>query len=581
MRETCYWVFCFVPSDINLANKIFGFSEFLTVVALLTVVYTIADVSYKFRIAVTPGSLYTSTFGIVTIIGLETLLTEIWIAEGWWVPVTAGITYALWQGIFGLLFLCTFLTWMYYAFIRPPIFGKRNAYHFGWELCRYIRRGNDDELKIIASELTRSAKTLILHSACLPRKHKVEEELGTENKKNLRVENYANDILSLIADRRFCRQIVVSSPVTAQAFFEGLVESKKFDIPIGSFIYNISSEAIAQKSSFLYIETGGYISSLLGYIKPVSRAVYGNFPLVEALAHKMMSPLDIHYTKQQAWDAEQWEAYCRAALIMFQGFLEGNLKLEHSFAVHHVFTSIEYSFLDTYKLDGIPEVHGNESYERLCVAVKFVKDLVDLINKQMNPQKQIHLANMRPRSQNIYDYIATLIFNICFASSSVRSPRNTSWGLQHNLVWNGILGGVGSEGMAWRIVRHKVRRLLYNEIAQLSECPNYQGANILGFCLQVLGLKLRAKTGRRGRETYALTKVVLSWTRKGYLRLLEEFPDVAASVLMGSISYDTAGKRLVKTYTKGLSQETPKDYLDLEQPIEGARGNVPEDPQTV
>ena len=128
--ETCYWFFCFVPVGTNHGTKIFGFSEFLAAVALLAVVYTIADVRYKFRIAVTPGvlcSLYVTTFSLIGIIGLQTLLTEIWIDEGWWVPKTIGITRSTWQGIFGMLFLGTILTWMYYAFIRPPIFGRRNA----------------------------------------------------------------------------------------------------------------------------------------------------------------------------------------------------------------------------------------------------------------------------------------------------------------------------------------------------------------------------------------------------------------------------------------------------------------------
>jgi hypothetical protein len=92
MNEICYWYICFVPVSISPATKIFGFSEFLAAIALLAVLYTITDVRYKFRIAITPGSLYVTTFGIIAAIGFQTLLTEIWIAEGWWVPKTIGLT---------------------------------------------------------------------------------------------------------------------------------------------------------------------------------------------------------------------------------------------------------------------------------------------------------------------------------------------------------------------------------------------------------------------------------------------------------------------------------------------------------
>ena len=43
--------------------------------------------------------------------------------------------------------------------------------------------------------------------------------------------------------------------------------------------------------------------------------------------------------------------------------------------------------------------------------------------------------------------------------------------------------------------------------------------------------------------------------------------DVAESVLIGRLSFDEAGSRLVITYFKGLSQEAPKSYLELEQPV--------------
>ena len=183
MTESCYWLFCFEPVSTSPATKIFGFSEFLAAVALLTVIYIIADVRYKFRIAVSPGSLYVTTFVLIAIIGLQTLLSEIWIVEGWWVPKTIVLTRSILQGIFGLLFLGTFLTWMYYAFIRPPVFSRRNALRFARELYRYILRGNDDELKAITNELSRSAKPLIKYCSRLQPRLLKERQQGSRQKR--------------------------------------------------------------------------------------------------------------------------------------------------------------------------------------------------------------------------------------------------------------------------------------------------------------------------------------------------------------------------------------------------------------
>jgi hypothetical protein len=567
--ESCYWLFCFVPLSTNPAAKIFGFSEFLSAVALLAIIYTIADVRYKFRIAVTPGALYVSTFVLIVVISLQALLTEIWIMEGWWVPKTIVLTYPIWQGIFGMLFLGTFLTWMYYAFIRPPIFGRRNALRFAKELYRCILRGSDDELKVIANELVRSTRSLIKYSrrlpSDLPDRHPSQRH--TQKKKNkVGVEDYAHDILLLIANRKLCRQIVAASPVTAEALFEEMESARKYDIPIGQFARNISTEAIAQKGSFLYDESEGYSSGLLGYLKPVSKAVYGNYELVEALANHYGSPLDIDYAQRGVWDAEQWEAYCRATLLTLEGFLAKSWGSGDSYALNRAMHNIESAFQDLYKLNDAPDNYETDIYARFRVAVEFVKNAVALIDKLPNPPKALRRIREGTYPKNIYDHLALLIFHMCFAASTVKSPPDICWSIQYVTLWGTIFERIGNDGRAWKIVRFKVRRLLYDEIVQLTTLPNYKGSRILGFCLNVMGMEEGKSKEDFRRDEYALAKVVHSWARKHYLFMRQENADVADSVLIGSINFDEANSRLVKTYAKGLNREAPKTYLDLEQP---------------
>lgn len=565
MNESCYWLFCFERVITSPATKIFGFSEFLTAVALLTVVFMITDVRYKFRIAVTPGSLYFTTFFLIAIIGLQTLLTEIWIVEGWWVPKTIWLTRAIWQGIFGLLFLGTFLTWVYYAFIRPPVFGRHNALQFARELYRYILRGNDDELKVIANELAKSAKPLIKYCRRL-QPHLSARETSREQakKKKAGTEDYAHDILLLIANRKFCRHIVGASPVTAQAFFEEMTQASKFDIPMGQFARNISSEAVAQKGSFLYEEAEGYSSGLLGYLKPVSQAVYGNHMLVEALASNLASPLDIDFKERWGWDAKQWEAYCRATLITLKDCLEKGYGSYNSSALNRAMHDIEDAYRDLYKLNDAPDAYGSDVYDRLSVAAEFVKDAIDLIDKQTKPPKPLRRIREGTYPKNIYDHLARLIFNMCFAASTVKSPAETCWTIHYIIVWSTVFDRIGGDGAAWKIVHFKVRRLLYDEIEKLTKMPNYKGSRILGFCLNVLGMETGPNKQNYGRDSYALAKAVHSWSRKQYLSMRRENQDVADSVLIGSISFDETSSRLVKTYFKGLNHEEPKSYLDLE-----------------
>ena len=157
-----------------------------------------------------------------------------------------------------------------------------------------------------------------------------------------------------------------------------------------------------------------------------------------------------------------------------------------------------------------------------------------------------------------------MVYDLCFEASTVNSPPDTCWTIHHNMIWSQFFSTLSSEGAAWVIVRFKVRRLLYDEIARLTDMPNYKGARVLGYCLQVLGLTTGTDKKNYGRNTYALARAVQSWVRKGYLCLRQKNPNVAESVLIGSLSFDKASGRLVKTYFRGLNLEPPKEYLDLE-----------------
>ena len=48
---------CIVKATGSPEASIFGFGDFITALALLVIVYTVTDIRYRFRIAVTPGNL--------------------------------------------------------------------------------------------------------------------------------------------------------------------------------------------------------------------------------------------------------------------------------------------------------------------------------------------------------------------------------------------------------------------------------------------------------------------------------------------------------------------------------------------
>lgn len=567
--QNCIAEVCFIPLDAT-APKFFGFSEFLAGLALMVLAWTIADVRYRFRVRTAPIPLQGITFAVVAGVGVLTLLTDLWRAEQWLVPQGDLLTPASWQALLGGLFLLTFLTWTWFAFIRPPTYGRQNAERFAQTLYRFILKGSPTELAVIADELALSARSLVRHATDRGRFKNFGYQREEEKKRiPPKVEAYANDLLLLIADKRLCRAMVESSPGTALAIFRAIGETKKYGVQVETFGKNIVSEAIANKDSFLFHEAEGYHSGLIGYHKPLSQAMFSNYEMVETIG----TLLDPDFADQKEWDAEQWGAYCRAVLMALRNFVEDGYR-GHSYVLYRAKGYIEHAVFDLYKLDGVANSSWDDDIQaRLRVVVEFIEDAVKILDSKGVPDDlPLRIRDKHgPMQETIYDHIASLIFEVIFAASAVTKPRDHCWWIQHNSVWGKLFNFQSLKGDAGKVVKFKVRRLLYDEVARMNEFANFKGAKIIGFCLNVMGLTVR--TDNYDKDSRALQKAVLRWTRKNFVWLHERTPRVAGACLVDGMSYDAENRRLVKTYpAEGLRREPHYVYLDLDPAPENAVG---------
>jgi hypothetical protein len=89
-------------------------------------------------------------------------------------------------------------------------------------------------------------------------------------------------------------------------------------------------------------------------------------------------------------------------------------------------------------------------------------------------------------------------------------------------------------------------------------------ARLLGFCLNVLGLKLTDRHKGFRREFYPLQAAAISWVKANYRVLSAEHPEVAEACLQGQISYDRENHRLVQTYSDRTGKEPSREFLDLD-----------------
>lgn len=566
-NEHCFSSLCFVPFQGSPDNDIFGFGAFITAVALFLVLYSTADVRYKFRLAVTPGSLFIRSFYVIAIIGLLILLTDIWEANSWPVPRTAGLNEPLWEAALGSLFFATFLVWIWRAYVSPPVFSHKNARSYATELYTYIVRGNDNELPIIAQELARSSKPIISNCTKLSFR-KIQRDISPAARSQPRKDvagQIACDILYLIAHRKFCRHIVAYSPTTVYFFFTEASRQRKYAIPLGSFGSNITTAAIENKDSILYHETQGFDSGLIGHQKPWTRAVYGDYELIHALELIGPSPLDITWDTSIRWDAAQWTAYARAITACMEGYLRSRYKEMHSTTLYRALGYYERCVSDLYTLNDFEgSLLESDVFNRLEAAVRLATDLIDLLDKEGPPRVHTLRKPDKDAPKDPYDLVVKLCYNIVYHASTVYSPQDLSWAVQQNVTWSRFFT-FGHKTPAWRVVQFRLRRNIYNKIMDMDRVsPNFVSARLLGMVLNLYGLKNPGDTRVKRDSESALGRALLPWVRRNYLRLYSEYPEVAKAVLSGGISFDTAGKRLVKTYTSFLGKEPDRDYLDLD-----------------
>jgi hypothetical protein len=341
---------------------IFGFAEFVQAFALLVLIFTVSGVRYQFRVATAPIRLWLLTYWGSGSIGVLALLSDLWFAQRYPLPSFLS-SQAYWQFILGLLFLSLAMTWLWYAYVRPPKFGRANAFRFTHAVYRYVMQGIESDLPVVADELERSADSIIKFASGAFRAETVERRTKDEKP---RAEDYACDLLLIIGNRRFCRHVAGSAPNTAIALFRAVAEAKQYNVPMSQFSSALSTEAILNKDSLLYHEDAGFYSGYFGYTRPFTNTIFGDFEFVETLATNGNSPLDVDLDVRWKFDGQQLEAHTRATLTTFKAVLAKSSFRRHSYALNRAFGIIGSACSDLYKLsDPLSPQERSDIHDRL------------------------------------------------------------------------------------------------------------------------------------------------------------------------------------------------------------------------
>ncbi len=336
----CSYYICMVAADSS-SSSFFGFGEFASSLALLIVLFTISDTRYKFRIAVAPSNLYLWSAGLMFALGTLILLADLWTSQAWYVPASLMSRGSL-DAVFAGLYLATIFVWVWYAFVRPPVFDNVNCDRYASNLYRLLLRGREDDLAEISDEVARSAQALVVPVSRLKNKDEPSK-----------FQSYATDVILMLGDRRFCRMVVRHSPGTVVAFVDAIEKSKAFRIPIEQFLLNVVAEGFKNVDSFVYSEEEGWDTGYFGYTKPISTSIFGNYQLASELNR---SPLDVSYRDSDSWAEKEWAAYARVCLISIESYLTDYRGTGSQHVINRAVRKFEGALMSSYYLKSVQEV---------------------------------------------------------------------------------------------------------------------------------------------------------------------------------------------------------------------------------
>lgn len=549
--EKCLMGICIELAPIDAsAPKFFGFSEFLTSLALMVLAWTTTDVRYRFRIDCAPIPLKGITFGVVVIVGMLTLLTDLWRAEQWLVPTNIPLTTGEWQAIMGGALLLTFLVWAGFAFLFPAIYSKYNSEKFYYNLYIYIMNGSPNELAIIATEISNSIKNII---------HYAENTNNRQNSENKQTTSIlADKILLLIAERGFCQAIINHSQETALIIFQEIHATKKYKIPIGLFINNFVCESIENKKSFLYKETNMLESGITGYDKPLSKALFSSYEMTKEIETTLtLKPLD-----NNKWDNDQWNAYLRIVYMTLSGF-SPEMHGPSSLAINRALWRVIRSTNNVHTLNSdLAYSNENEQFERVRMVIKFIEACIEDLSKKNTPTGINTHINIEDNTLNtdIYEQISRVMLGIFLDISKI---TNSKWleKLEREIISHTTLFYTSKGEKAEKFIQGKFRRFVYNNIEASKSTSLDQAFMTTRFLLDLTALV--ELSGDEGIINSTSHKLAVRWIKKNYSLIHENNREIAELCLGENMIYDQENCRIVKTYNHPLTAKQQKVFLKV------------------
>lgn len=534
---------------------------FLGIIAFSVAVFTLSGPKFQFRQATAILPFRAMFFTTLVISAAATFAVEVSVMFG--IKFPAFVNPNTVNLIIAALITVLVLYWMQICFIRPPRFARFTAQKFFQQTFLYITNGSREELLVLARELMREIPRLISH--CPVRKRVYFDD--DEPPKLTELESCAINLLLLLSDPRFCDVVAEEIPTFPAYLTEEMVELERSDVPAHLIIRRIVISLLAKPGSALFVENEWLEQGYTGEVKPITRSIFRNWYRLEQYEGGIESPLDLDYPHARSWDIDTWTVYFSLAKEYVRGLTSSKFKRSDARGLKYALDTTERAYEqigDLTKYENTFDPHN--PYWHAGAANKFLKDIIEMFEEA---GEQVYFSrNEYNFGRDLSSKVARVIYKAVYNAAGVNTKEFRMWEVQHNLVWSPIERDEVSDTNIMKMVRRKLRRMIWDEIAKMDHFPNYKGARYTRFCLNVLGFydEKICRQANVDKDSWALTKVVSAWVGRNYQTIAETHPPVAEAMLPANIEYDPAKQILVRTKDNSLTGVTRVNEFPLAPP---------------
>ena len=524
-------------------------SGFLGILAFSVAVFTLTSPKFQIRQATAIIPLRPLFFGTLLVSTIITFTIEACILYGIRVPNFLSpntINYLITAAIAFLI-----LYWMKICFIKPPRFSRLTAKHFFQQAYIHIANGSKEEILALAREIMREAPRLIHHTPRIKRHH-FEDDKPV---KLSAVQTHAHFLNSLLSDTRFCDAVAKEIPSFPAHMVEVAVELERYDAPIQLMVKRTVIAMLSNPGSALFVENEWLGQGFIGNTKPITRSIFGNWHLLEGYELGLEAPLDLGYPYARGWDTDTWRVYFGMAREYVRGQTSKGRANWDARGIHHILQTAEKAYEQLGDLKKYEDTFSpyNPTWHAM-EANEFIKDLVKAFDESNGWVGFDRRDNFR-YGHDLSSSLAALLFETIFKAAQVNTKEFRMWDVQHNTVWSPIGMNEVKDTKIMKMVRRKLRRMIWKEIVRMDDFPNYKGAAYVRFCLNVLGFydERVHRNDTLERDSWPLAKVVAGWVKNNYQTIAISHPPVAGAMLPANIEYDRDAQTLVRTHDDTLT----------------------------